>query len=529
MIGSGGDRSARAPRDARSIAQPVTRIVLFAGGGTGGHLYPGLAIARALVRARPRVEPFFVGAQRGIERDGAAGDRISAPVARPASALSRAAVEQLEDDRAARSARGAPSAHRPRSSAGGSSSARAGTRPASMLAYAVVHRIPIVQQAGDSLPGLTARAFSRWSREMYLNFPEAARSSRRTMPDCHRHRRADRASARSLGPIGAPRARRGDFRRGWTRDADLRRQSGFARDQPLVADWIERGLPDDLYLIWATGRRPTRSSRRCDGCAGRVRDYLVADRGRVRRGDLALARAGAMTTAELFAWGIPAVSFRCRRRRPTTRRQRRALERRARRSSFRRRSSQSSGSTARFAAPRRSARLAGSPRGARRARVRTPPTTIARRISCAARPTADSLLNAPRTVGLYSRTSRHASSRPRRPRVPIHFVGIAGAGMSALAELFLRRGVASPAATQPENARRPRAPRHRRRDRARPGTSTARARSSSRQRCRRITRSSCAPASSAFPSFAAPRRSAKRRPGASSSPSPAPTARRRPP
>src|SRR6476660_7696622 len=46
----------------------MTRII-FAGGGTGGHLYPGIAIARALVRARPGVEPFFVGARRGIERD----------------------------------------------------------------------------------------------------------------------------------------------------------------------------------------------------------------------------------------------------------------------------------------------------------------------------------------------------------------------------------------------------------------------------------------------------------------------------
>src|SRR6266567_6994145 len=45
----------------------MTRIV-FAGGGTGGHLYPGIAIARALVRARPSIEPFFVGARRGIER-----------------------------------------------------------------------------------------------------------------------------------------------------------------------------------------------------------------------------------------------------------------------------------------------------------------------------------------------------------------------------------------------------------------------------------------------------------------------------
>ena len=43
--------------------------VWFAGGGTGGHLYPGLAIARALVAREARVAPFFIGAHRGIERE----------------------------------------------------------------------------------------------------------------------------------------------------------------------------------------------------------------------------------------------------------------------------------------------------------------------------------------------------------------------------------------------------------------------------------------------------------------------------
>src|SRR5215213_5284787 len=43
--------------------------VVFAGGGTGGHLYPGLAIARAMKRISPTIAPFFVGARRGIEKD----------------------------------------------------------------------------------------------------------------------------------------------------------------------------------------------------------------------------------------------------------------------------------------------------------------------------------------------------------------------------------------------------------------------------------------------------------------------------
>ena len=41
--------------------------VVIAGGGTGGHLYPGIAVARELMRRDRGVEVSFAGTAAGIE------------------------------------------------------------------------------------------------------------------------------------------------------------------------------------------------------------------------------------------------------------------------------------------------------------------------------------------------------------------------------------------------------------------------------------------------------------------------------
>jgi UDP-N-acetylglucosamine--N-acetylmuramyl-(pentapeptide) pyrophosphoryl-undecaprenol N-acetylglucosamine transferase len=51
------------------MTSPRTAHVLFAGGGTGGHLFPGLAVAQALRSAVPDLEITFCGTARPFERE----------------------------------------------------------------------------------------------------------------------------------------------------------------------------------------------------------------------------------------------------------------------------------------------------------------------------------------------------------------------------------------------------------------------------------------------------------------------------
>src|SRR5580765_3547841 len=69
--------------------------VVIAGGGTGGHLYPGIAVARELQSRVPGVEISFAGTEKGIEtrvvpREGFPLDVIRSGGLKGKSAIARA-------------------------------------------------------------------------------------------------------------------------------------------------------------------------------------------------------------------------------------------------------------------------------------------------------------------------------------------------------------------------------------------------------------------------------------------------------
>ena len=50
-------------------ASPLRRTIIFAGGGSGGHLSPGIAVAEALVELDPSIDPLFLCSERAIDRE----------------------------------------------------------------------------------------------------------------------------------------------------------------------------------------------------------------------------------------------------------------------------------------------------------------------------------------------------------------------------------------------------------------------------------------------------------------------------
>jgi UDP-N-acetylglucosamine--N-acetylmuramyl-(pentapeptide) pyrophosphoryl-undecaprenol N-acetylglucosamine transferase len=153
--------------------------VLIAGGGTGGHLMPALAIADALRTARSDVEVVLVGAERGIEAELLPGQDVPyhllpfEPVHRRAwwrNARWPLLVPRLPllVPRLLRAGAGVLDAEQPDIAVG-----TGGYASGPILYQAARRGIPVVLQEQNAYPGMATRRLSRRAREIYLGFPEA--------------------------------------------------------------------------------------------------------------------------------------------------------------------------------------------------------------------------------------------------------------------------------------------------------------------------------------------------------------------
>jgi UDP-N-acetylglucosamine--N-acetylmuramyl-(pentapeptide) pyrophosphoryl-undecaprenol N-acetylglucosamine transferase len=288
--------------------------VILAGGGTGGHLYPALALGAALQQRDPHIGVHYIGARRGVET------RVLPAQGVPHTLLP---LQPIQRDRVWRNWRLIPAMvgtlfglaglfRRLRPSlvvgTGGYASG-----PACM--WGVLSGVPVALQEQNSYPGFTTRMLSRWARQVHLGFPEAARHLRP----------GRRTEVLSLGnPIRPPdpAIHRDSSRRGFGLADDgvvllvVGGSQGARAVNEALAGALEAvargdlaGPPAGLEILWATGPAHIDNVRgRLDGLGldwvhahGYIDDMPAA----LAAADIAVTRAGAMATAELLAWGRP--------------------------------------------------------------------------------------------------------------------------------------------------------------------------------------------------------------------------------
>jgi len=291
-----------------------TPLVVISGGGTGGHLYPALAIADALRLARPDVRVLFVGAQRGLEAR-VLPERGEEHVLLAVHGIDRRRI--LGSWRAVTGLVGAilrvvrlfmDSRPAVVVVTGGYAGAPAGI-------VAGLMGIPLVLQEQNSVPGAVTKLLTRFAVRIHVAYPEAIARLPMAASRCvvsgnpvRPPSAVDRTEARSS--FGVPSDVVVVFVTGGS-------QGSLALNRGVVAyvEAVSRSdvvRPDLLHFLWATGRAHFESVASAVEAAGApawvhavpyVDDMPVA----LAAADVALSRAGAMTTAELVNQGLPAI------------------------------------------------------------------------------------------------------------------------------------------------------------------------------------------------------------------------------
>ena len=253
--------------------------IVIAGGGTGGHVFPGLALAEELRRRRPGRPVAWVGARGGIEER--LVPRAGIPLAvLPMSGLAR--VGAL--DRALALARALFATLR-----------LAGRFLAERPALV---RVPTLLLEQNAVAGMTNRSLARWASAVAASFAESAKDLPGRVVVTGNPVRAEIAAIpeRVPGPV------RRVLGFGGSRGAHALNVA-WAGALPRLA-----GLPVAFTLQTGEADLPlVQGAAAAAGVNAEVLAFLDDMPARLAAADLVVSRAGATTVAELTAAGRAAV------------------------------------------------------------------------------------------------------------------------------------------------------------------------------------------------------------------------------
>jgi UDP-N-acetylglucosamine--N-acetylmuramyl-(pentapeptide) pyrophosphoryl-undecaprenol N-acetylglucosamine transferase len=287
--------------------------LMIAGGGTGGHLFPGVAIAEELRRRAPDAPVRFVGTERGIEARvlpdlGWELELISVSGLKTVGALG-ALRGLFRLPRALWQARRAVKRWRPDAVIG-----VGGYASGPVVLMARLAGVPTAICEQNSIPGLTNKILGRIARAVFLSFEESRRFFRpkKVVMSGNPVRRA----------LVEQLSRAGDAAEGAAQSAAAAAVhvlvSGGSQGAVAVNELAAQALiaiaqaapARELAVVHQTGEKDLEATRARYAAAGVaaechafIRDMAAA----YRRADLVIGRAGATTVAELAIAGKPAI------------------------------------------------------------------------------------------------------------------------------------------------------------------------------------------------------------------------------
>jgi UDP-N-acetylglucosamine--N-acetylmuramyl-(pentapeptide) pyrophosphoryl-undecaprenol N-acetylglucosamine transferase len=279
--------------------------MLIAGGGTGGHLYPGIALAREVRRRDPAAVIAFVGTAGGVEarvvpREGFALELIRVAGLKGKSHMDLWRGFALLPLAAVDAWRGVPR-HQPDVVVG-----VGGFASGPVLMLAALRGYPTMLLEQNALPGITNRLLARVVRAAAVTFDEALQffpgtafvSGNPVRPEFFQH--AKEADDR----INSPRTAARVLIFGGSQGAHAINVAMVEAAARLAAAGTR------LAITHQTGERDVelvRDAYRGAGLEARVEAFLYEMDREMNAADLVICRAGATTLSELAAAGRPAI------------------------------------------------------------------------------------------------------------------------------------------------------------------------------------------------------------------------------
>ncbi|MFW6124782.1 MAG: UDP-N-acetylglucosamine--N-acetylmuramyl-(pentapeptide) pyrophosphoryl-undecaprenol N-acetylglucosamine transferase, partial [Pirellulales bacterium] len=283
--------------------------IFFSGGGTGGHLFPGLAVADALADCLPGVQIGFLGTRRGFEERHIRphGYRYIAVPAHPVPRSAPAAIRFVRDyARGLRQARRELRRHQAVAVIGlGGYASVPGVRAALGL------EIPAVILEQNVVPGRANRWLARAGAAVFAAFNESRTwFSRRA--DFHWTGTPVRRQVAALA-TGAPPER--PTAPGMKKHRPTLLVMGGSQGARSLNDAVPRAV---VMLPELRGWRVVHQTGPADACRTRAAyeaesvwaetiDFLDDVAAAYARADLVICRAGGATLAELACAGLPAL------------------------------------------------------------------------------------------------------------------------------------------------------------------------------------------------------------------------------